>query len=157
MKKSRAFCLVASVAALLGAAVPASATIVVYSFLDAPTVSFTVTSAIVTAPETLPSDFCSVAALCSSVTFTPTATYDEVTLLNGDNFFFAPTAFSTVSANFEQASPASANPNAQFSTLIAFSGTPEPSAWALLIGGFGMAGGVLRFNRRRGSPSGVAA
>lgn len=134
-------------ASVILTAIPAAATVVAYTFLDPlDDVSLTVTTAPVTSTATLPSDFCSVPALCSSVTFTPTASYDEVTLLDGENFFFAPTAFTKVSANFETPAPASANPTAEFSTLIA--GTvPEPSTWLLAVIGIGLAGGVVRKKR----------
>lgn len=146
-KAQRSVAMIAAASALM-AAVPASATIVVYTFLDPQdAISLTVTTATVMSTETLPSDYCSVPSLCSSITFTPTATYDEVTLLDGSNFYFAPTAFTTVSANFEVLTPVSANPTAEFSTLIAGS-APEPSTWLMMIAGFGMAGGALRRLRR---------
>ncbi len=132
--------------ALAGALPAAASAEVAYSFLDVPVASFTLTAAPITSTETLASDFCSVEALCSSVKFTPTSSYDEVTLLNGSNFFFSPAAFTTFGAYMEQSTPTSSNAGAEFSNLSGgtTSAAPEPSTWLLMFAGLGAVGLMLR-------------
>lgn len=42
-------------------------------------------------------------------------------------------------------------PHKDLTQAFAFAAVPEPQTWALMIGGFGLAGGVLRAQRRKGA------
>ncbi len=136
---------VAAASAAVMSATPASAT-ATYSFLDGADFFFTVASAPILTQTTVAPIVCSVSSACGTVTFTPTTSYDELTLANGSDFYFVPTAFST----FGHYAPlaGSADTTAQFATEIT-SAAPEPASWALMIAGVGFAGGMLRFGRRQ--------
>ena len=120
---------------IFGAAVVAAASA---SLISATPASTTVTPTVCTDPT-----------VCSSVTFTPGTTSDQLTLTNGEVFYFSPTAFTT----FGHYSPlaGSADTTAEFTTVI--SAAPEPASWALMIAGIGLAGGMLRVGRRQNSLS----
>ncbi len=147
-------------ASLMASAAPASAGVVAvdYSFIDFGSFFFDYTGSEITTTTTvdfLPSnltDACGGAG-CGLVTFTPGSVSDEVTLSNGANYFFSPTAFTTTNAQFAEAG--SADTTGQFSTLI-LSAAPEPSIWALMIAGVAMVGGALRFGGRRKTIAAVA-
>ena len=141
---------VAAASAALMSAAPASAT-TTYSFLDGTYgYFFDIESGPVTTTSSVTPTSCTGGPPCAAVLFTPTTSYDEITLSGGSSFYFAPTAFATPGyyTPLTMGAPASADATAQFSTEIT-SAAPEPASWAMMIAGVGLAGGMLRYGRRQ--------
>ena len=113
-----------------------------YSFLDSDYAFSDYFSAPLTGTATVAPVFTN-GSFSGDVTYTAGPTADTVSFLS-QTYSFSPTAFTTVGAYKDNGGAE------QFSTLILTSSAPEPASWALMIGGAGLAGAMLRYRRRAG-------
>ena len=161
----RKLALVVAAAAALSVTAPASAATVVLVPVADGSLSGTFT-------ETRPTsgNFTSTFTFTTPTAGTASASLEKTSLsginftsafLNGTPFTFTSLSFGTRSAQFGSSGPITVGAGLQtitvsgtgsgsFSGSVGFiSGIPEPATWAMMISGFGMIGGAMRYNRRR--------